>query len=150
MENYEPDWDWALGPSNKKVSLIATGFSIDQSGWFSMVLDRRPKAMNDGEWQSLIQNNYLPMPHWNLDGDFELDVTHYDPKWRPPKGGFDDASVTELIGNVIRDTLVFCRDQGAFKRSYLTPKAAMFVEDHEGNFGWPDFDTLRTDGRCKT
>jgi len=149
MENYEPDWEWALGPTDKKVSLIATGFSIDQSGWFSMVFDRRSKAENDGEWQSLIQRNCLPMPHWNFDGDFEFDVAHYDKKWRPSKGAFDDVSATQLIGHLVRDTLIFCRDQGAFNRKYLVPKAAMFSEEHEGNYGWPDYDKLRTEGRCK-
>ena len=60
LDNYEPDWDRALGDTDRRISLISTGFSFEQSGWFSMVFDRRPRATSDGEWQSLIGNNYLP------------------------------------------------------------------------------------------
>ncbi|GAB5515738.1 hypothetical protein [Rhodopirellula baltica] len=149
LDNYEPDWDWALGDADRKVSLIATGFSFEQNGWFSMVLDRRPRAQSDGQWQSLIGHNYLPMPHWNLDDDYELVVKHYDPKWKPPKNGFDDESAAELFGNTIRDALVHIRDQNGFAFNFLARNCAFFVEEHEGRFGWPEYKETRTAGRCR-
>jgi len=149
LDNYEPDWDWALGDADRKVSLISTGFSFEQSGWFSMVFDRRPRATSDGEWQSLIGNNYLPMPHWDLDADYDLDVVHYNPKWKPPKGGFDDESAATLFGETIRDALLFIRQQDGFKFPFLARNCAFFVAEHEGRYGWPSYETIRTEGRCR-
>ena len=149
LDNYEPEWEWALGDVDRKVSLISTGFSFEQSGWFAMVLDRRPRAQCDGEWQSLIARNSLPMPHWDLEGEYDIEVAHYNPKWKPPKNGFDEDSVTQLFGEPIRDAILNMRDQGALKYPFLASNAAFFVEEHEGRYGWPEYKALRTDGRCR-
>ncbi|ADB16383.1 hypothetical protein Psta_1708 [Pirellula staleyi DSM 6068] len=149
LNNYDPDWERALGDAERKVSLIATGFSFEQTGWFSMVLDRRPRAQSDGEWQSHIGNNYLPMPHWVLDGVYEIDVKHYDKKWKPPRSGFNDDSVATLFGDTVRDAILHIRNQDGFKFSFLARNCAFFVEEHEGRYGWPEYKALRKEGRCK-
>jgi hypothetical protein len=136
------------GKDEADVSLITLGFSFEQAGWYSLVFDTRPDAAPDGEWQGYIEENAIDTPVWCLDDVPQVNIMHYDERWKPPKRPLTDEYIAKLFGKMMRDVLLHSRKQSVFKRLPLAANCALSVEEHEGRYGWPNYEALRTTGRA--
>ncbi len=130
------------GPGNSydNVSLITFGFSFEHSGWYALVFDTRPNASPDGEWQSYIEGNCFNDQLWCLDDVEELSITHYKKNWRLPDEDFDDDYFAYLFGELLKDVLIFARENNLFSGISLAKNCVMNVEEHEGRYGWPNYE----------
>ena len=139
------------GPGNDEddVTQLTLGFQFDQAGWVALVFDTRDDASIDGEWQQYIEENVFPMEHWRSVSDsLYMDrkpviVTSVGGK-RTKLQPRDDFA--QILGEMLRDLLVECFDQGVFKKLPLSPQCLLTVEEHDGAFGWTNREDNDKDG----
>lgn len=138
------------GEDEDPISQITLGFQVSQAGWVAVVFDTRPDASPDGEWQSYIEENWLEFPSWLeavdalWDNGETIQLTLPDGKKRSL--GEDD-ELAEPIGKVLKGILIQARKDKLFTTLPLAKKCFMGVEDHDGAYGWPDFDKRYRVGR---
>src|SRR5690349_13546551 len=53
------------GKDDAPIKQITIGYQFDQSGWLAVVFDTRPKAKNDGQWNSFIEPNAIEFDDWH-------------------------------------------------------------------------------------
>jgi len=145
-----------LGPGEDEdpIRLISLGYYLEQAGYFAMVFDTRPDADNDGEWTLHIENdtNVLPFPNWlaafkHLCDEGTVTVTLPDEGTHTLDESDDNESVAMFFGEIIRDTMLALRDEGALSELPLDPKAFFIVEEFEGQLGWPEYKQRKEMGR---
>jgi hypothetical protein len=68
------------------------------------------------------------------------------PNGKKRKLGEDD-ELAEPVGQMLKDILIQARKDKCFKKLPLAKKCSMGVEDHDGAYGWPDYDKRYKDGR---
>lgn len=51
------------------------------------------------------------------------------------------------FGNVLRDALISAREKGEFAKLPLAKRCIMGVEEHDGGYGWPDYQNRIKEGR---
>ena len=141
-----------LGPGedDDPITHMTLGYEFCQAGWVALVFDTRLDGSPDGEWQSYIEENSLEFPSWLKaidalwdDGE-PIEVTL--PDGSKQKLGEDD-DLGELIGIMLRDILIRGRKEKWFEKLPIAKKSCMGVEDHDGAFGWPDYDKRFKDGK---
>jgi hypothetical protein len=138
------------GEDEDPISHITLGFQVSQAGWVALVFDTRPDGSPDGEWQSYIEDNSLEFPHWleavdalSDDGDAILLTL---PNGKSQTLGEDD-DLAEYVGEMLKSILLQARKDKRFQDLPLAKKCSMGVEDHDGAYGWPDYDKRYKDGR---
>ena len=129
---------------------LTLGYQVSQAGWVALVFDTRPDAEPDGEWQSYIEENRLEFPSWleavdALWDDGEL-IELVLPNGKRKKLGEDD-DLAEPIGEMLKGVLLLARKDKCFDDLPLAKKSSMGIEDHDGAYGWPDYDKRFKDGR---
>jgi hypothetical protein len=138
------------GEDDDPISQITLGFQVSQAGWVALVFDTRPEGSPDGEWQSYIEENWLEFPGWLkavdalLDNGESIELTL--PNGKNKKLGEDD-ELAETIGVMLKDILLQAHKDKCFQDLPLAKKSSMGVEDHDGAYGWPDYDKRYKDGR---
>ena len=129
------------GADEDPVTQITLGYQFDQAGWVALVFDTRPNAKVDGEWQSYIEENELPIEYW-MDvyeelyvNEGKVPVIYLDGSKATLEAGDDLANV---IGEFLRDLLIACRDDGLFSKLPCANNCWRTIEEHEGQYGWSD------------
>ncbi|MEL7496973.1 MAG: hypothetical protein AAFN77_05145 [Planctomycetota bacterium] len=138
------------GEDDDPISQITLGYQVSQAGWVALVFDTRPNGSPDGVWQSYIEENWLEFPHW-LDAVNALfeDAEPIElvlPNGKKRKLG-EDEGLTQPVGQMLKDILIQSRKDKSFKELPIAKKCCMGVEDHDGVFGWPDYEKRYRDGR---
>lgn len=135
------------GESNQ-ISQIDVGFECSQAGWVAIVFDKRPEPKPDGEWTRCLEDvSRLPRKHWihaiaaNQRGPIELTNINGSRQTYAE----ESADVTNAIGDLVKHALVRSRDRGLFAQLPLAPGCKIFVEDFDGEYSWPDNDSLNSD-----
>ncbi len=132
------------GPGKGKVvKQIDVGYSCDQSGWVALILDTRPDAEPDGEWNAHIEGNTLDRPDWlaafeSLE-ESPLVVVLPDGKERKlRKESFD--KLTEILGEMLKGVLLKAKADGLLAGLPKAPGCQFGVEEHNGGYGWPIYE----------
>ncbi len=129
------------------IVLITLGFSFEQAGWYALVFDTRPNATPDGDWQSYIDENWVEAPDWCLDDVDEISITHYDDNWKMSKGPLDDEFFAKLFGEMLTEVLKQARVKRLFSKLPVADDCCLYVEEHEGRYGWPAYNKRLKEGR---
>ena len=143
------------GEDSDPISLITLGYQFDQAGWIALVFDTRPGAEPDGEWNSYIEENAIHFEHWfdafcDLEeGGAPIALTLHDGSQKTIEVGFDMADLAACFGKMLRDALIAARDNGEFAKLPLADRCIMSVEEHDGHYGWPEYDARLKEGRVK-
>jgi len=138
------------GEDDDPISQITLGFQVSQGGWVALVFDTRADGAPDGEWQSFIEENWLEFPHWLdavdalFDSGESIDLVL--PNGKKRKLGEDD-DLAEAVGQMLKNILLQAGKDKCFKDLPLARQCSMSVEDHDGAYGWPDYDKRYKDGR---
>lgn len=141
------------GEDEDPISLITLGYQADQAGWVALVFDTRPAAEPDGEWNAFIEDNALEFPEWQeaveklYDEDEPEPIDVVLPEGTKIRVTQDDDGLTEAIGDMLRDLLIKARKAKLFELLPRTEGCLMGVEDHDGNYGWPEWEKRSKDGR---
>ncbi len=138
------------GEDDDPITEITLGYQVSQAGWVALVFDTRPDGSPDGEWQSYIEENWLKFPHWLDAVDALFDngepIELVRPNGKKKKFGEDD-DLAEPVGQMLKHILIQARKDKYFKELPLAKKCSMGVEDHDGAYGWPDYEKRHKDGR---
>ena len=140
----------ALIRRNHQIRLHQLGYQVSQAGWVAIVFDTRPDGSPDGHWQSYIEENWLEFPQWLEavdalwdDGEpIELTLTN-----GKTKKLVEDDDLAAYVGETLKGILLQARKERCFKDLPLAKKNSMGIEDHDGAYGWPDYDKRYKDGR---
>lgn len=138
------------GEDNDPITHISLGFQVSQAAWVALVFDTRPDGAPDGQWQSYIESNWLKFPNWlkavnSLYDDGEpIEVTL--PNGKKQTLGEDD-DLAEPVGVMLKDILLQARKDKCFNGLPIAKKSCMGVEDHDGAYGWPEYEKRFEYGR---
>ncbi len=141
-----------IGPGEDEdpIAHITLGYQVSQAGWVALVFDTRTDGGPDGEWQSYIEENWLEFPSWLeavdalWDNGEPIELTL--PNGKKKKLGEDD-DLAIPVGEMLKNLLLQARKDKCFNELPLVKKSSMGVEDHDGAYGWPDYDKRFKDGR---
>ena len=147
-ENFGP------GEDEDPIGLITVGFYAEQGGYVNLVFDTRTNAEVDGEWTLHIDNdtNMLPFPKWVeayeqiWDGK-TIEVVKYDGSACRLQDSSGDEVVNGVFGEMLQSVMCQLRDDGTLAQLPLTPKAFMVVEEFDGRYFWPTYETRKSAGR---
>ena len=138
------------GEDDDPITHLTLGYQVSQAGWVALIFDTRPDGEPDGEWQSYVEENWLEFPMWLeavdalWDDGEPIELTL--PNGKKRKLGEDD-DLAEPVGEMLKNLLLQARKDKCFKDLPLAKKSCMGVEDHDGAYGWPDYDKRLKDGR---
>jgi hypothetical protein len=160
VSDFDPATNSGPGESGDAIQQIVLGFQFDQAAWVALVFDTRPDAdpVYDGEWQSSIEQNTLDcdVDQWTeayeeiFENQSKVVFTSVDGssvKVGPFKDDDDEAEerlatqLAELFGGVCREALMVAQAQELFKSLPLADTACLRVDEHEGQYGWPDYES---------
>ncbi len=133
------------GEDDDPISKITLGYQFDQAGWVALVFDTRPNAEPDGTWQSYIEDNAIEFDHWYeafndlMENSSPIELTHVDGK-QQTVADTDEESLAKILGEMLRDVLIKARENGEFSKLPLAERCIMGVEEHDGYYGWPDYE----------
>jgi hypothetical protein len=140
------------GPGKgKRVSRVDVGFGIDYGGWVCLVFDTRRSPEPDGEWNEYIEDTVLERPRWGKAADAvaagPLAVLLPDGTRRELRAG-DSGGLVTAIGDMLRAVLIQARNGGVFAALPKTPRCEMGVEEQDGNYGWPEYESRGAENRA--
>ena len=133
------------GEDDDPIQLVTIGYYLDQGGYVALVFDTRRKADSDGEWTGHINSDttMCPFPKWPaiaeaLDDGKSIEIAL-------PGGGsrrFDPEdesyeAILQLVGEMLRDTMIALRDEDAIKSLPLAKNAFLIIEEFDGRWAWP-------------
>jgi hypothetical protein len=128
------------------VTYIEFGFGFEQSGWAALVIDTRPDAEPDGEWNEHIDGNDLNRPRWlaACEANEEMPLELFLPDGTEqvvPAGSGDVFAIA--LGDLLKSVLLRARADGVFATLPKAPKCELGVEEQEGRYGWPAYKDRR-------
>jgi len=160
VREFDPADNVSPGESGDTIHQIVLGFQFDQAAWVALVFDTRPDAdpVYDGEWQSSIEENTLDceVDQWMeayeeiFGNESKVAFTTLEGKTvkvGPYRDDDDEAEerlttqLAELFGGVCREALKVAHAQKLFASLPLADTACLRVDEHEGQYGWPDYDS---------
>ena len=141
------------GPGKgKRVSRIDVGFGLHQSGWVCLVFDTRRSPEPDGEWNEYIEDTVLERPKWAKACEAveagPLTAVLPDGTRRELAAG-DTGGLVAALGDMLRAVLLQARDSGVFAALPKTPRCELGVEEQDGSYGWPAYESRGTDNRAE-
>ena len=147
-----------LGPGDDDapITLITVGFYAEQGGYVNVAFDTRPKAEVDGEWTLHIDNetNTLAFPKWLAAYDAicngkSVSVNQHDGSTCTLQDSDGDEGVNRVFGEMLLAIMTELRDDGTLAQLPLSPKAFMVIEEFDGRYFWPTYETRKTKGRIR-
>jgi hypothetical protein len=137
------------GPGRgKRVSRIDVGFGLYQSGWVCLVFDTRRNPEPDGEWNEYIEDTVLERPKWAKACEAveagPLTLVLPDGTRRELAAG-DTGPLVAALGGMLRAVLLMARDDGVFSGLPKAPRCELGVEEQDGSYGWPAYESRGTD-----
>jgi hypothetical protein len=141
------------GPGNgKRVSRIDVGFGVYESGWVCLVFDTRRNPEPDGEWNEYIEDTVLERPKWAK----ACEVVEAGPLTlilldgsRRELATRDTGLLVTALGDMLRAVLLRARDDGVFAALPRTPRCELGVEEQDGSYGWPAYESRGIDNRTE-
>ena len=131
-----------------KASAVEVGYQFDQSGWFFMHFDTRPKHDRDGEWTAFLDRepfsrDLLERPEWYEACTAEGDLTFIMPDGnrRVLPDGVAEEEVAALLGEFIKRLMLDAKKEGIFEK-LPKPQCQLDIEEFNGHWAWPDYDEL--------
>jgi hypothetical protein len=140
VSNFDPTGNDGPGEPGP-VKMIEVGYEYSQAAWVAVVLDTRPDAEPDGEWNSHIDGNAIERPHWlaaceaNLESPITL-VQVDGTEVELPEG----AELAEPLGELIKAVLLKARADGVFSKLPKANGCELGVEHQDGGYGWPAYE----------
>jgi hypothetical protein len=140
------------GPGKgKRVSRIDIGFGVYESGWVCLVFDTRRSPEPDGEWNEYIEDMVLERSKWAKACEAveagPLTLVLPDGSRRELAAG-DTGPLVAALGDTLRAVLLQARDGGVFAALPKTPRCELGVEEQDGSYGWPAYESRGTDNRA--
>jgi hypothetical protein len=137
------------GPGKgRRVSRVDVGFGLYESGWACLVFDTRRHPEPDGEWNEYIEDAVLERPRWAEACEAvevgPLALVLPDGTRRALAAG-DVAGLVGALGDMLRDVLLKARADGVFAGLPKAPRCELGVEEQEGGYGWPAYESRGTD-----
>lgn len=133
------------GEDEDPIQLVTMGYYLEQTGYFALVFDTRPDADNDGQWTLYIEDGVtmLRFPKW-----CSLIEAWYDGKpidlvlpngksCKITQKNHTHETIAQIFGEMLRDTMISLRDEGALASLPLADGAFLIVEEFDGHWGWP-------------
>lgn len=145
-----------LGPGEDAdpIALMTVGYYAEQGGNVHVVFDTRPKAEADGEWTIHIAEDFntLPFPEWvaayeEIWDDKIVDVIKHDGSRCTLQDSDGDEVVNAVFGDMLKSVLTELQLDGTLAQLPLAPKAAMVIEEFDGRYVWPSYESYKTSGR---
>ena len=146
VKDFDPANNDGPGEPGAPIHQIDLGYQFDQAGWIALVFDTRPDAAPDGQWQLHIEENMLELNHWCevydavVENEESITVTLRDGSSRTVEPEADMEGVAELFGSMLKEALIAARDAGVFANLPLAAGCVMGIEEHEGHYGWPEYE----------
>jgi hypothetical protein len=145
IKNYAHQANDGPGDPDAAIRMLTMGYYLDQTGYFALVFDTRPDAENDGEWTSHIENetNVLGFPAWPAlvaawcEGKPAELVLTDGTALQLTQQTHNQEALVGVFGEMLRDTLLALRDEGALTPLPLADDAFLLIEEFDGNWGWP-------------
>lgn len=154
VADFDPSANSGPGEADEPIQQIDLGYQFDQAGWIAIVFDTRPDAESDGQWQLHIEDNMLELNHWCeafdtlIENEVPITVTLRDGSVETLNPDMEMEDLAELFGVVLKDALLEARNAGVFATLPLAATCVMGIEEHEGNYGWPEYEN-RDEGRIE-
>jgi hypothetical protein len=144
-----------LGPGDDEdpIGLITLGYYAEQGGYANLIFDTRKDAEVDGEWTIHVDNetNTCPFPNWTVacetlgDGKPVSVIKHDGTKIT--LNDYEDAEAVQAVfGDMLVHVLTELRDDRTLSKLPLTSAAFMVVEEFDGRYFFPDYETRKTSG----
>lgn len=147
VKSFDPATDPGPG-KGKRVSRVDAGFGLYHSGWMCLVFDRRRSPEPDGEWNESIEDTVLERPKWAgacvAVEDGPLTLVLPDGTRRELAAG-DTGALVAALGDMLRAVLLKARDDGVFAELPRAARCELGVEEQEGTYGWPAYESRGTD-----
>ena len=147
------------GDDEDPIRLVTMGYYLEQTGYFALVFDTRPDADSDGEWTLYIDE----------EEDEDLTTLHF-PKWcsmietwyegmpidlvlptgksrRITRKSHTHETIAQIFGEMLHDTMISLRDEGALAPLPLADDAFLVVEEFDGH--WSSSKSYKTRKRIK-
>ncbi len=146
IADFDPSFNSGPGDAGEPIRQIDLGYQFDQAGWIAIVFDTRPDAEPDGQWQLYIEDNMLELNHWCeafdtlIENEEPITITLRDGSNKTLSPDIEMEDLAELFGTMLKDALLEAREAGVFSTMPLAPNCVMRVEEHEGNYGWPQYE----------
>ncbi|WP_147866002.1 hypothetical protein [Stieleria maiorica] len=148
QENFGP------GEPTDPIGLITLGFYAEQTGYIALVFDTRPDAEVDGSWTTFIDDdlNVFYVTEWcGLYAAIveEQTVTMTDHLGREHiirDNEISDEDLNALFGEMLTALMHELRDDGTFAKLPLRPDAFLVIEEFDGRYFWPTYETRKTEG----
>ena len=155
IQNYVAEDNIGPGEPGDAIGLITLGFYAEQGGYANLVFDTRLDADVDGSWTIHIDNdvNLLEFPDWYdaymaVCESEAVTFIRYDGSERRVKDNdISDEDLNELFGEMLTNTLQSLRDDGSLAKLPLSECAFMVVEEFDGRYFWPTYESRNTAGR---
>ena len=96
----------------------------------------------------------LPFPKWVAayeaiwDGK-TINVTRHDGSTCTLQDSSGDEAVNAVFGEMLLAVMSELRDDGTLAKLPLAPKAFMVIEEFDGRYFWPTYETRKTKGRIQ-
>ena len=155
INNFNSQQNLGPGPQSDRVSIIAIGYEVDQSGWIAIVFDMRENAEPDGQWGLYTGDNMLEMDHWfkAIDNMYKnedsIEITLLDGNVKLID--FEsEAEDLNIFGDMIKEVLIKARESELFSKLPLADRCIMGVEELAGSYGWPHYKNREAEGRVLT
>lgn len=135
-----------IGPGEDEdpIQLITLGYYLEQTGYFALVFDTRTNADNDGQWTLHIEDpTMLHFPKWCsllerwYEGETSELVLPDGTSCQINQESHTHESIAQIVGEMLRDTMIRLRDEGALQDLPLGKDAFLIVEEFDGHWGWP-------------
>jgi hypothetical protein len=147
VKSFDPASNHGPG-KGKRVSRVDVGFGVCESGWVCLVFDTRRNGEPDGEWNEYIEDTVLERPRWAKACEAleagPLALVLPDGTRRELVAGDTDLLVTAL-GDTLRAVLLKARDDGVFAALPKASRCELGVEEQDGSYGWPAYESRGTD-----
>ena len=134
------------GDDEDQIQLVTMGYYLEQTGYFALVFDTRPDADSDGEWTLYIDDGVtmLHFPKWcsMLEAWYEgtpIDLVLPNGKSRRvTRKSHTHETIAQIFGEMLRDTMISLRDEGALASLPLSDDAFLIVDEFDGHWSWPE------------
>lgn len=155
IQDYPSYENLGPGEDDDPIRLITLGFYAEQGGYVNLVFDTRPKADVDGEWTIHIDNesNTCHFPRWYdcymaVCESEDVTITRHDgEKVLIQDNQISDEDLNQLFGEMLLATMQELRTNGSLAKLPLASNAVFVIEEFDGRYFWPTYETRKTTGR---
>jgi hypothetical protein len=117
-------------------------FDIEYEGYVDFGFDTREDAISDIQWEEHAEG-CLEFHHWNEGAvrlgidELPLSVTLHDGTKTVITPDSNEDVFATYIGDMLRDTLIYARNAGAFAELPLASQCHMLVGGTHTDYAWP-------------